>query len=85
MTYQIEIPRAAAKELAGVAQPNRDHIKAAIFALADDPRPNGCAKLAGFQCAYRIRVGSYRVIYEIRDQVLVVTVVKVGHRRDVYR
>lgn len=85
MPYRIEIPRAAAKELAAVEQPHRDRIKAAIQALAGDPRPNGCAKLAGLRDAYRIRVGTYRVLYEIRDQVLVVTVVKVGHRRDVYR
>lgn len=85
MPYRIEITRAAAKELASVTQPTRDRIKAAIHALADDPRPPGCAKLAGFQSAYRIRVGSYRVIYDIRDQVRIVTVVKVGHRRDVYR
>jgi mRNA interferase RelE/StbE len=52
--------------------------------LADDPRPNGSEKLSG-QERFRVRQGTYRIIYEIRDQELVVMVVKVGHRRDVYR
>jgi len=85
MPYRIEIPRVAAKELAAVAQPHRDRIKNAVLALANDPRPSGCAKLAGFASVYRIRVGSYRVLYDVQDEVLVVLVVKVGHRRDVYR
>ena len=55
-----------------------------IEALADDPRPNGCEKLSG-QERYRVRQGTYRIIYEIIDEQLVVTVVKIGHRRDVYK
>jgi len=85
MPYRIEIPRSAAKELAAISQPHRDLIKTAILDLAGVPRPNGCAKLAGFQDVYRIRVGAYRVIYAVGDQILVVTIVKVGHRREIYR
>lgn len=55
-----------------------------IGALADDPRPNGCEKLSG-QERYRVRQGNYRIIYEIVDDQLVVTVVKIGHRREVYK
>jgi mRNA interferase RelE/StbE len=55
-----------------------------IEALADDPRPNGCEKLSGLE-RYRVRQGSYRIIYEIIDNQLVVTVVKIGHRREVYK
>ncbi|MBE9010662.1 type II toxin-antitoxin system RelE/ParE family toxin [Pseudanabaenaceae cyanobacterium LEGE 13415] len=57
-----------------------------VEALADDPRPDGCKKLKGEKDLYRIRVlKSYRVVYEIQDKQLVVTVIKVGHRRNIYR
>jgi mRNA interferase RelE/StbE len=85
MPYRIEIPRSAAKELAAIAEPHRANLKAAILALADSPRPNGCKKLKGLDDVYRIRVGDYRVSYQIRDKTLIVIVVKVGHRREVYR
>jgi mRNA interferase RelE/StbE len=55
-----------------------------IEALADDPRPNGCEKLSGLE-RYRVRQGNYRIIYEIIDNQLVVTVVKIDHRREVYK
>jgi len=57
----------------------------AIRSLQAHPRPAGCKKLAGNADYYRIRVGDYRVLYEIRDRVLLVLVIKVGHRREVYR
>ena len=53
--------------------------------LANDPRPPGCDKIAGLEALYRIRVGQYRVVYQIQDHVLLVLVVKIGHRREVYR
>ncbi len=55
-----------------------------MAALAENPRPTGCIKLTGME-AYRIRVGDYRIVYEITDRVLIVTVIDVGHRREVYR
>jgi mRNA interferase RelE/StbE len=60
-------------------------IDAAILALADNPRPSGCVRLSGQSHLWRIRVGDYRVLYEIQDQQLVVLVVSVAHRREVYR
>lgn len=57
----------------------------AIEALEENPRPSGCVKLAGDENLYRIRVGDYRIVYEIRDSVLIVTIIKVRHRREVYR
>ncbi|MEM7699015.1 MAG: type II toxin-antitoxin system RelE/ParE family toxin [Verrucomicrobiota bacterium] len=57
----------------------------AVELLADDPRPDGCTKLTGSERAYRIRVGNYRVIYEVFDDTVLIEVVRVGHRRDVYR
>ena len=63
----------------------RVRIGAAIDSLAENPRPAGVKRLAGSQDFYRIRVGQYRVVYSIEDDRLVVRVVKLGHRRDVYR
>jgi mRNA interferase RelE/StbE len=53
--------------------------------LEDNPRPPGCKKLVGEENAWRIRVGNYRVLYEIKDRVLIVHVVEIGHRKDVYK
>lgn len=57
----------------------------AVECLSETPRPHGCSKLSGSDCAYRIRVGDYRIIYEIYDGRLIVELIKVGHRRDIYR
>lgn len=84
MTYRVEISRRAAKAVTSLDKPLRRKILAAIDALAGDPRPVGCRKLAGQQ-AWRIRVGDYRVIYEIHDQVLLVIVIDIGHRQEIYR
>ncbi len=53
--------------------------------LADEPRPPGCRKLAGYDSVYRVRVGVYRILYEIEDRRVTVIVLKIGHRKDVYR
>lgn len=71
--------------MAALPEPARRRVDAAILALADNPRPNGCRKLAGEEGQWRIRVGDFRVIYQVRDAVLLVLVVRVGHRREVYR
>lgn len=60
-------------------------IRAATEALGENPRPEGVTKLAGTDDLWRVRVGDFRVVYMIADDVLVVTVVRIGHRRDVYR
>ena len=83
-SYSLEIKRSAAKELAQVPPKDRGRIIARIQALAEDPRPVGAEKLSG-QERYRVRQGDYRILYEIEDQVLRIMVVKIGHRRDVYR
>ena len=85
MAYRIEIKAGAHKELLALANVFRDRVIAGIDALAADPRPHGSKKLAGFFKVYRIRIGDYRVIYEIENQVLVITVIRVAHRREVYR
>ena len=83
MTYTVEILRTAQGQLAKIAKQDRDRIIAAIRALANAPRPHGCKKLPG-RPAWRIRVGAYRVLYEIHDDRLVFVVVAVGHRKDVH-
>lgn len=84
--YRVRIKRSAAKEIEAIGQRrDRQRVVKRIAALADDPRPSGCEKLAGRSDLYRVRVGKYRVLYAIDDAVRVVLVVKVGHRRDVHK
>jgi len=83
-SYNVRITRSAAKEIEAVPLMDRQRIVAKIQALGDDPRPVGCEKLSGDE-KYRVRQGHNRILYVIIDHELVVTVVKVGHRRDVYR
>jgi mRNA interferase RelE/StbE len=82
--YQLSILRRAMKELGRLPEGEYERVRDAVAALADDPRPAGCTKLTGRE-GWRIRVGNYRVIYEIDDARRQVAVVHVGHRRDVYR
>lgn len=83
-SYSILLSRSAAKELEGVPTTDRHRLVARIAALAHDPRPIGAEKLSGAS-KYRARQGDYRILYVIEDALVVVTVVRVGHRRDVYR
>ena len=76
--------RSAAKELGGVPTKDRQRIVRRIEALAEEPRPAGAEKLSGDD-KYRIRQGDYRILYEIQDAQLVVAVVRIGNRREVYR
>lgn len=83
--YRILLERAAEKDLSRLSSEMHDRVIAAIQMLADNPRPSGCRKLAGSKHDWRIRVGDYRVIYEIADAIRIVRVNRVRHRRDVYR
>lgn len=84
MTYAVEMLRSAQKQLTRLPAEHQERILVAMEALADAPRPQGCSKLTG-RDAWRIRVGDYRIIYEIFDDRRVVIVVVVGHRKDAYR
>lgn len=84
MKYTVLVERYAQKQIMKLDKKIIPVIKTAIAELADNPRPNGYIKLKGEE-AYRIRVGDYRVIYEISDNIILVTVVSVGHRKDVYK
>jgi mRNA interferase RelE/StbE len=83
--YRVEIARRALKALAALPRGEQQRVRAAIDLLADNPRPPGCTKLTGEADAYRVRVGMYRIVYEVLDDRLLVHIVRVGHRRDVYR
>jgi mRNA interferase RelE/StbE len=84
MTYTVFILRRAQRELQRLPKEDYDRVREAMRGLAHDPRPTGCLALTS-RAGWRIRVGDYRVIYEIDDVQRTVTIVHVGHRRDVYR
>jgi mRNA interferase RelE/StbE len=83
--YGIQILPSAERELAALDSPIQRRIAARIDALADTPRPSGAKKLQGGKDTWRVRVGDYRILYEVVDERVIVLVVKVGHRREVYR
>ena len=85
MTYRIELTPGAVRELRKLDPTARRRIQAAVELLADDPRPPSATRLIGGAGAWRIRTGDYRVLYEIQDDVLLVLIIRVGHRRVVYR
>jgi mRNA interferase RelE/StbE len=85
MSYQIIIMPTAEKSMDKIPLPVRRHIADAIEELRSDPRPTGVVKLAGDENLWRIRIGNYRVVYEIHDDRLVVLVLRVAHRKDAYR
>ncbi|MDR5701956.1 type II toxin-antitoxin system RelE family toxin [Agromyces aerolatus] len=84
MKYRVEFTTAAARQVRKLEPVVRRRVFAALAALESEPRPSGVKKLAGFDDAWRIRVGDHRVLYEVEDAVVRVTVFRVGHRRDVY-
>ena len=84
--YRLLIKPSAKKEIEALGQKrDRQRIVSQIAALASEPRPTACEKLAGAQGRYRIRQGPFRVVYAVDDTARTVEVVKVGHRREVYR
>jgi mRNA interferase RelE/StbE len=83
--YRVHILDSALRQLEELAKAQRDRIRERIRELAANPRPQGSIKLKGEDDLYRIRVGDYRVIYTIRDDELIVLVLRVGYRREVYR
>lgn len=85
MSYEVQILPKAARQIKALSVDVRQDISRTIQSLANEPRPIGVKKLSGEKDIYRVRVGNYRVLYRIVDKVLVVVVVSVGHRREVYR
>ena len=83
-SYSLLIKPSAAKELEGLPKKDRNRVVGRIQGLAGEPRPAGCEKLSGDE-KYRVRQGDYRVVYAVDDSKREVVVVKIGHRKDVYR
>lgn len=83
--YTVEISRRAIRSIAALPRKEEQRVRAAIELLADEPRPPNCVALTGEQSVYRVRVGDYRILYKVIDARLVILVIRVGHRRDVYR
>ena len=83
--YEIQIAKSVLKTLKTLPAIDVKKIISTIQALALDPFPNGCRKISGEQSTYRVRQGNYRVIYEIEDHKMLILILKVGHRKDVYK
>jgi mRNA interferase RelE/StbE len=84
MVYTINFSKQSLKELEKINEPFYSNIKKAIIALSENPRPNGYKKLKGRNSSYRIRVGDYRIIYDIFDTDLVIDIITLGNRKDIY-
>ena len=84
-SYNVELTRTAEKHLRRIAKRDRKRMVEPIQGLAERPRPRGARKLQGYDDIYRIRVGQYRIVYEVFEDRVVLIVFKVGHRKDIYR
>ena len=83
--YRVEVSATAERQIARLQVPDQIRVLRAIRALADEPQPPGTRKLTGYQDVWRVRVGVYRILYSVDGGRLLVLVLKVGHRKDVYR
>ena len=84
MRYEVKLKTSAIKQLKKLDKKQAERILIKIYLLGDNPYPNGAEQLTG-QKAFRIRVGDYRIIYEVRNKQLLIQVIRVGHRKDVYK
>ncbi len=84
-SYRIEVSATAEHQLRKLPRADQIRVFRVIQGLATDPRPSGCRKLSGYDDVFRVRIGRYRVLYTIEDRRLVIIVLKVGDRKDVYR
>ena len=83
--YEVRLSRRAVRSLTSLERREQLRIRAALDLLADNPRPPNCVAMQGENSVYRVKVGDYRIVYEVLDGVLLIHVVRIGHRRDVYR
>ena len=83
--YEVEISRSAEGQLRRLPRTDQVRVVRVMQALAEDPMPRGARKLSGFDDVFRVRAGRYRILYSVSRRTLVIVVLKVGHRRDVYR
>jgi mRNA interferase RelE/StbE len=85
MSYQVKITPAAQRQIKKLSPDVQQRIIERLEALAVEPRPPRVVKLEGEESLYRVRVGNYRIVYKIEDDILLILVAKIGHRRDVYK
>ena len=83
--YEIEISRTAERQLRRLPREDQVRVARTMLALSDNPYPRGARKLSGHDDVFRVRTGHYRILYSVSGRALVIAVLKVGHRRDVYR
>jgi mRNA interferase RelE/StbE len=83
--YSVALKKSAQKTLSGLPAPVVESITRIIDSLIENPRPSGCKKMVGSDNAYRVRSGDYRIIYSVFNVELIIEVIKIGHRKDVYR
>ena len=83
--YEIEISRTAEKQLRKLPRLDRERVARKMSSLARDPYPHGTRKLAGYEDVYRVRVGHWRILYSVGTKTLIIIILKVGHRGDIYR
>ncbi|MBD3616644.1 MAG: type II toxin-antitoxin system RelE/ParE family toxin [Gracilimonas sp.] len=84
MSWKVQIERKAQKELKKIPDPYKSNIIDTIEQLTEDARPPGCTKLKGASDLWRVRVNDYRVVYQIKDEQLLILVIRIGHRKDIY-
>ncbi len=84
-SYEIEISLTAEKQLGKLPLADQRRVAKAMLALTDDPFPRGLRKLSGYEDVFRVRVGRYRILYSVSDKKLIIIVLKIGHRKDIYR
>jgi len=82
--YEVFVLPSAQKEIKKLSKPVQSKVFKALLSLAENPRPTGCKKLVGTD-AWRFRIGEYRIVYSIEDKILTIEVIRVAHRKDVYR
>lgn len=85
MSYTVIIKKTAQKQILRLPKNYLEKVKKTIFTLEDVPRPHGCIKLTGSENVYRLRIGSYRIVYSIEDKILTIYIFDVDDRKDVYR
>jgi mRNA interferase RelE/StbE len=83
--YRIEFKRSVLKEIRCFPRSVLERLRGAIEVLRTNPFPQGCEKIRGYEDYFRIRLGQYRIVYRVTTRVRIVTIVKVGHRRGIYR
>ena len=83
--FKVEITRTAEKQLKKIDKSFQSKIVKLILSLANNPYPSGCKQLVGYHDLFRIRVGNYRIIYSVENKKLIIIILKLGHRKDIYK